>query len=375
MTPTQNQTAIENEIFEAAAGLAGTLRAKLDADPTASTAGFSQQVWEAARDAGWFEVAGGEEHGGLGLGMPAAAAVLRAVGYHALPGPFAERVAVIPDLLSALTPEGRDALAAIDQPDTHVVLVDPAASCSSAAAVVYDAGVLSGSVDLVRFGDIASWFLVVATAGGGSGADLTIALVESTQEGVDIHPHLSFDPVTRYATVRFAAVTPMAMLVAPGSASNAAAARLRSVGRIAAAAEAAGLARALTDKSTMYALERHQFGRPIGAFQAIQHILADMAADCAVLEARVSDIAGERYEDSTRHELMAWTLKSLAATHSRRVAESALQVHGGVAFTEELGLHHWVNHVLALQGLYGDEDQLDELAGAALVAGELSPWD
>ena len=112
------------------------------------------------------------------------------------------------------------------------------------------------------------------------------------------------------------------------------------------AAEATGCGQRLLDLSVGYAKERQQFGRPIGSFQAVKHRLADMrvtteAAETAVIWAAVAPDEGAR---PARFALDA----------SVRVAESAIQVHGGMGFTWELGLHYYLRHVVTLRELvYG----------------------
>lgn len=105
-------------------------------------------------------------------------------------------------------------------------------------------------------------------------------------------------------------------------------------------AEAVGAARRLLDEGVAYAKLREQFGTPIGRFQAVKHHLADAhmlmeQAETAVLWAAVSP------QDARRALRFAFRA-------CRGVAERSMQVHGGVGFTWELGLHFYLRHMLAL---------------------------
>jgi alkylation response protein AidB-like acyl-CoA dehydrogenase len=105
----------------------------------------------------------------------------------------------------------------------------------------------------------------------------------------------------------------------------------------------------------------------------VQHLLADMAAAVLLLEAATADVFGPATENAPL-EPLSWQLKCLAARVGRQLGEGALQVHGGIAFTIEHELHRAVQHILALQGLYGDEKELARQLGRALLLGELEPW-
>lgn len=109
------------------------------------------------------------------------------------------------------------------------------------------------------------------------------------------------------------------------------------------AAEATGAAERLLQVSVAYAKEREQFGRPIGSFQAVKHSLSSMkvmteAAETAVLWGAVEPSGAERAS--------RWALDAAVT-----VAEKAIQVHGGMGFTWELGLHYPLRHVLTLREL------------------------
>ncbi len=105
-------------------------------------------------------------------------------------------------------------------------------------------------------------------------------------------------------------------------------------------AEAVGAARRMLDEGVAYAKLREQFGTPIGRFQAVKHLLAEAhmlveQAETAVLWAAVSA------DDSARALRFAFRA-------CRAAGEKSMQVHGGVGFTWELGLHFYLRHVLAL---------------------------
>ncbi len=109
------------------------------------------------------------------------------------------------------------------------------------------------------------------------------------------------------------------------------------------AAEATGSARRLLDEAVAYAKERRQFGQPIGSFQAVKHRLADALIDVQLAETALV-WASVHQEESYRGA-------QFAVDRSIAVAEGALQIHGGIGFTWEMGLHFRLRHIVRARGL------------------------
>jgi alkylation response protein AidB-like acyl-CoA dehydrogenase len=107
--------------------------------------------------------------------------------------------------------------------------------------------------------------------------------------------------------------------------------------------QAVGAAAACLELSTAYASQRHQFGQPVGRFQAVRHRLADMHA--ALEEARSALVWSAIESSDTKRATSA------AFELCRVVIEGAVQVHGGVGFTWDIPLHHYLRHVVVLARL------------------------
>jgi len=121
----------------------------------------------------------------------------------------------------------------------------------------------------------------------------------------------------------------------------------------AAAAVLCGIADRVIEMAAAYAKERHQFGKPIGSFQAVKHLLADALlglefARPAVYRAACSLANG--VPAGSRHASIAKALASDAAVNACR---SALQVHGAIGYTHEHDLHLWLNKGFSLAHAWG----------------------
>jgi len=130
-------------------------------------------------------------------------------------------------------------------------------------------------------------------------------------------------------------------------------ATIASAGAVLAAAEAVGAASSVLGLAREYAGQRRQFGRPIGSFQAIRHILADMyvqleSAWSSVLYAAAS--LDEREADAAHTAAIA---KAYASRATQEVAHGALQVFGGVAFTAEHPAHRYLRRIVVRGASFG----------------------
>ncbi len=142
------------------------------------------------------------------------------------------------------------------------------------------------------------------------------------------------------------------------------------LGRIALAFEMLGAAEAALALAVDYAGIREQFGKPIGSFQAVRHLLAWAQTDCAaMLAVGWQAVALDRAAPAGFDEI----LKALAGRNARRACERTLQVFGGIGFTAEHDHHHFHSRVLALDSLLGSSAQLTRDLGARLRSGQSDP--
>ena len=144
-------------------------------------------------------------------------------------------------------------------------------------------------------------------------------------------------------------------------------AELRRLGAALTAAELLGIAVATQELATAYAKQREQFGRPIGSFQAIKHILADMFVRQEVARAAVY-AAGATLDDPGAGDVERTTsaAKLVAGEAALRNARTCIQVHGGMGYTWEVPAHFYLKRSWVLASVFGTGE-----AHAARVAGRL----
>jgi len=200
-------------------------------------------------------------------------------------------------------------------------------------------------------------FAVVATADGAP----VLALV-AAGEAAAIEPQPSLDPGVPLFTVSFEGARADDVIEIG---------RLGSIGALLSAAEAVGAAGRLLEDARAYAAERRQFGRTIGANQALRHILADMyvrhvSAWSTVLYAAAA--LDDELPDARRTAAIA---KAYVGRGAREVAHGALQVFGGIAFTEEHQAHRFLRRIIARDEQFGNAAHHERELGRALAAGLL----
>ncbi|MCC7267433.1 MAG: acyl-CoA dehydrogenase, partial [Caulobacteraceae bacterium] len=121
--------------------------------------------------------------------------------------------------------------------------------------------------------------------------------------------------------------------------------RLRDAAWALLAADALGACDVMIEKAVAYAQERKQFGRVIGSFQAVKHMCAEMAADLDPCRSLVWYAAHAAAESPEEAPMMAALAKSHLAEVGQGVARTATEVHGGMGFTDLMGLHFWFKRI------------------------------
>jgi alkylation response protein AidB-like acyl-CoA dehydrogenase len=139
-------------------------------------------------------------------------------------------------------------------------------------------------------------------------------------------------------------------------------------------AEMLGAADQVLDMTVAYAKDRVQFGKPIGSFQAIKHMLADALVDLEGMRSTAYYAAWCVGADDPERSLAASMAKSWCSDASRRIMAAGLQVHGGIGFTWEHDMHLYVKRSQLDQVSFGDaafhRDRIATMLQERLVAGQ-----
>ena len=135
-------------------------------------------------------------------------------------------------------------------------------------------------------------------------------------------------------------------------------------GRIMLAADSLGAAQNMINKAVDYAKERKQFDRAIGSFQAVKHMCAQMVAELEPCYALVWHAAHAQKHMPNEARLMACQAKSHLSDVTKEVAKKSTEVHGGMGFTDLLGLHYWFKRIGLNRQLLGTPERVREEAAS-----------
>jgi hypothetical protein len=178
----------------------------------------------------------------------------------------------------------------------------------------------------------------------------------------DVRAVRGIDPDARFHEVRVQGSAAGATRLDPAAWQSALA-----LGRRAVAHQMAGASRAMLALARSHAMERVQFGRPIAAFQAVRHRLADALVAIEALEATLTAAREEPNPDT------AALAKAVAGRTARTVAAHCQQVLAGIGFTTEHPFHRFLKRTLALEGLFGSADEIVLDVGRQLLAARRVP--
>ena len=301
---------------------------------------------------------------GSGAGMVEMGVVLEELGRAVHPSPVASSAVGAMGLLRGIAPDDElvEPLAAGEVVGT-VALYEPDQRWGwrSPGTTLDGKGRVTGEKVHVGDGAAADVLLVVTDRG--------VAVVETDAPGVAVEPVDGVDGTRKRASMRFDG--------APGRLvgdDRDAVAETVDLLVVATVLDALGAAQAAFEMAVAYAHERHQFGVPIGSFQAVQHLLTDSLV--RLKQSRASAYAALPVvdEDPLARHRAATVAKAFASEALYRVGADAIQVLGGVGYTWEHDVHLFYKRLLSAQHDHGGEDEhLDELARLMIDAPEGQP--
>ena len=320
--PTEDQEALRAGVREICSDLFP--REKVG-ELAASGAGFDPALWATLTELGVFGLRLPESEGGLGMGLADAVLVFEELGRALVPGPLVGTIlaAGLPGLTVG-APVGIIDLDA-EEPGRSLLIEHP--------ATLTHLIVLEGNeARLVDAADLQTTPVAIPT-----------------------------DPLTPLGTTRsLPAGTPLT-----GDAGSAGTWRLE--GAVLTAALETGLAMATVDIAVQYAKEREQFGRIIGSFQAVKHILADMHVRAQIASVAVHGAAVTLdFPEVGSGERAVSSAKILADEAANLNAKAGIQVHGGMGFTWEVVMHYYLKRGWVHQTQFGDIDTHTDALAAIL---------
>ncbi|GAB2577036.1 acyl-CoA dehydrogenase family protein [Streptomyces capparidis] len=304
--------------------------------PDAVRRGPDRGRWRALARIGATGLTVPERYGGLGLGARELVPVLEEAGYACLPEPLTAAAAAAEALAGADPAAAERWLPRLVAGEAVLTLAVPPDPYPQGAAFA----------DLVLFTDDT---LSDAARPDAARSDATAACALHALRGGLPGPAATVDP-----TLAARPLPTPRRGAPPATAPASALRRAFHLGALGTAAHALGAARRMLDLAVAHARLRHQFGRPIGSFQAVKHRLADVLRAIEFARPPVFRAAWSLDHRLASHPRDVSMAKVLACEAAESAARASLQVHGAIGHTEECDLHLWLRRAWALTAAWGD---------------------
>jgi alkylation response protein AidB-like acyl-CoA dehydrogenase len=336
---------------------------------------YDKALWKKVAGLGWTALGIPEEYGGVGTFLDLTV-VLEEAGRALLPGPFFSTMGLaVPALIEAGTEaQKKEVLGAIADGSARatLALTEPsgkwdAGSVTLTAKPSGGGWQLDGVKLFVPDAEAADYMVVAARTRGEGEDGISLFLIKGRPDGMTVTPLKTLDLTRRWSEVRFDGVKLDADSLM-GTAGKAWPQLKRALEWATAAlcAEMIGGAQKVLETSTEYAKTRHQFGKPIGIYQAVSHKLADMLVLSESGRSATYYAAWAVDADAPDRSLAASMAKAYVSDAYRKVAGDGIQVHGGIGFTWEHDMHLYFKRAKSSEVTLGDATYHRELVAQSL---------
>ena len=311
---------------------------------------YATALWSKIAELGWCSLCLPEAYGGQNAPLSWLGLVLEEIGYSIAPLPLATSSAAALTLAKYGSSNEKGLLRAVCTGDAilacaiqEVAGVWDVQSINANAREEGDFIILNAEKYFVEAGQNATHILVAVRKA--NGADVGVVLVDAKIGGIEVRPLVNTakgdQVVFSFRNVK----VPKSQLIGGWHNGHAALHYLMMLSALFTTAQMAGAARRVTEMSAKYSGDRFAFGQPIGSFQSLQHMVADMliAVDGTELLARE---AFWRIQNDLPAELEVSQAKAFANIHCVTTCRSAQQLHGGIGFMREFDLNLWYRRVV-----------------------------
>ena len=297
-----------------------------------------------------------EDYGGLELNMLFATVVAAALGSGTAPVPYTGSYVMAPMAINLGGDDNQKSnwLPKIAGGECVIgVGLSEYVGAREDAGIEFSDGKLSGRCLFLIDGKDADAYLLANKSG-------ELFIVDSASSGISV---TELTTVDKTRTSIELVLDQVDAEILPGSNDKKIIEKVLDAGRLMLAADTVGAAQVMLDKSVAYSLERKQFGRLIGSFQAVKHMCAEMAAELEPCHSMIWHAAHCQDNVPEEARLMACQTKAHISEVGKQVSKTATEVHGGMGFTDELGLHYWFKRIGLNRQLLGSPELIREEAG------------
>ena len=322
--------------------------------------GFDPELWGKMAELGLTGILIDPEHDGIGASLVEVEALMEHAGEHLYSGPFISTCVLAPLLLFS-SAEDKTAVALLKGIAAGSTIFCVAGCGSSGdwfqnlqvtAQKRVDGWFLSGTAGFVSYVAGATHCLVYASSEEGSG----VYLVDIGDSDIGVTHHDTDDRTIRLSSLSFRETRAHKLQ----GASEAVIQNAFHSALVALAGDQVGAARRIFEMTIEYLQTRYQFGQPIGSFQALKHIAADLLIELESASTAARQAARSVATDSDDQQLLSLLAGFTCADNFRKISAEAIQLHGGIAYTIEHPAHLYWRRAQTGQWLYSSSSTLKD---------------
>jgi len=323
----------------------------------AADAGFDRSLWAQMGGLGLTGLMISPDYGGVGGSIEEVEAIMEVAGASLYNGPYISSCVIAPMLLSKCSDKEFAASHLQNIANGHSIFA--VAGCGSSGDWTAPPEVnvnmkneLTGEAGFVVHARNADACLVYANQDD----ELGVYLVKTGGEGVTVNPHSSDDQTLRLSSMFFENAPAQKLEGVSGKHINIA----LQMALVALAGEQVGATRHIFNLTIEYLNTRFQFGQPIGRFQALKHMAADLLVEVENASSAACHSARALAARSPAASVLTYLAAFTCADNYRHVAAEAIQLHGGIAYTMEHPAHLYWRRAQTGQWLFGSSDTFRE---------------
>jgi alkylation response protein AidB-like acyl-CoA dehydrogenase len=310
------------------------------------------EAWSGLTDLGIPGLLISEANGGLGLSSLDAAVISELLGYHVTPSPFISSSVIAPAAMQAAA-RREDLLGSVATGETRIgIAFAEGIGARNDAGLTVDGGKLSGK-SLFALDADANYYLV-------STDTQKIYLVDANASGLSRSNLTTVDRTRSTCELTYEKVNAELISDDPDVFRVA-----LDAGLVSLSADTLGASQCALDQAVTYAGQREQFNRVIASFQAVKHMCAEMVAGLEPCRSMVWYAAHALDEIPEESTMMASHTKAHLSEVGQFVTRTSTEVHGGMGFTDLVGLHYWFKRAGFNRQLLGSPELLRERAARA----------
>jgi len=325
-------------------------------------------IWAQFAELGWLAATLPEEHGGLGGSHADVALLMEQFGRGLVTSPFVPTVVVGATALRVAGSEAQksEILPGIAEGRTRLALayleapgqLDPSI-VATRARNDGDDFIVTGHKIAALYANVADHLLVSARMFGqvGDHQGISLFVVPANAKGLTIDAYRTHDDGWAADLHLDQVRLPASALVGSAGSALSTLEGALDAGAAALCAEAVGAMWSLHDMTLDYIKVRKQFGAAIGSFQAIQHRMVNMYMKCQLAQSMaLAGMAALDSSDAAVRRRAVSAAKVQVGRAARHVGEDAIQLHGGIAMTDEYAAGHYFKRLTMIRLMFGDEE-------------------